>query len=791
MPSLRQVLRRVRGAEPVLSVVVPVHNVEGYLDECLDSLLGQSLADLEVIAVDDGSTDGSAEILRRRAAADSRLRVLSQANAGQGAARNRAVAEARGEFVTFCDGDDRVPPEAYAYLVDTLRATGSDFAVGRARRFDSSGLIGPARVRGVHGTDRRHVTAAEFPEAMHDLILCNRVFRTEFWRRAVGAFPEGVVYEDHLPMVTAYVRAQAFDLLQRTVYLWRVREDNTSTTQQQTTLRNLRDRIAARESAHELLRTEAAPSVYEAWVARGLSAAWPGFVPGAVAGDDEFRGVLAATYRTYLDRADERAMALVQHAPRILAYLCAQERWDDVAEAVDYFDGWGHHPQLVVEDGRVRALPEAGLRFAAHVPDALWQLADRETNLLAGFRSASWVQPGTLELTGFVAIRGLDASEQAPSVHGFLVDVDGDARVGVDVRIERDAEVNQWVRHANADYDHGRFVAVVDAAALPPRAATWALVLDVTQHGVRREGQVYDFVTGAPYTREVGQVVDGRLVEALRDDEHGLVVRVRDAPKRWSPPEEQVAPRVGDVRVVNGRVVLMFAAPTAPTAVRLVGKRGRFDCEPVAGDPLGWQVPAEPPPPPGVYDVECDDGTTSRARPTEDLVLQLPCSLLSPTARVAAKVRVTGVLRIDVAAPLDDEERTALGQRRLQRRHRDEVVEDVSEDLTLLQAFGDEAHVGQVPGEGRVLVAVGDLAEPVHAGAEAVVVGSRRWYDALATAGVLVSALDPPPWFRPRPKQRVVSPGGEATTQYGWLRDTSGTTDLTPPEPDPPDRRTS
>ena len=163
MPSVRQVWRRLRGAEPVLSVVVPVYNVGHYLEECLDSLLGQSLVELEVIAVDDGSTDGSAAILRKRAASDRRLRVLTQANAGQGAARNRAVAEARGEFVTFCDGDDRVPTDAYAYLVETLRASGSDFAVGRARRFDSTGPLGAPRVRGVHGTDRYHFSAAEFP----------------------------------------------------------------------------------------------------------------------------------------------------------------------------------------------------------------------------------------------------------------------------------------------------------------------------------------------------------------------------------------------------------------------------------------------------------------------------------------------------------------------------------------------------------------------------------------------------------------------------------------------------
>jgi len=760
MPSLRNVWRRVRGVDPVLSVVVPVYNVADYLEPCLDSLLGQSLTDLEVIAVDDGSSDGSSDILRRRAAKDPRLRVLTQANAGQGAARNRAVVEARGEFLTFCDADDRVPTDAYAYLVDTLRASGSDFAVGRARRFDATGLLGPARVRGVHGTDRRHVTAADYPEAMHDLILCNRVFRTDFWRGSVGAFPEGVVYEDHLPMVTAFVRARAFDLLQRTVYHWRVREDNTSTTQQRSTLQNLRDRIDARESAHELLRTEAPKAVYETWVARGLSAAWPGFIPGALEGDAAFKDLLADTYRTYLERADEAAMALVQHAPRVLAHLCAHERWEDLAEALDYFEGWGHHPRLVVEHGEVRALPEPGLGFAAHVPPELWRLADRETNLLAGFRSASWVAPDELELTGFVAIRGLDASEVAPTVTAVLRDVDSGERVDVDVRVERDPEVNQWVRHANADYDNGRFVVRVDPSALPARPATWAVVLEVEHLGVARDGQVYDFVTGAPYVREVGQVVGGRLVEALRDDEHGLIVRVQDAPKGWSQPVEPRAPQVQDVVVEYDRVVLRFAQGGEPSSARLTGKRGQVDLEAVAGDPASWQVPAHPPPGSGVYDVECVAGNPVSARPTAELAARSPFSLLSPTARVAVKVRVTGLLRIDVSAPLDDEERTALGQRRLQRRHRDEVGGDVRADLTLVRAFGDETEDLVAPGgdDASVLCVVRDLSGPLPDGAEAVVLGTRRWYDALATAGVLVSALDPPAWFRARPGQQVVRP---------------------------------
>ena len=90
-----------------ISVIIPVHNTGKYLDRCLDSVLGQTLADIEVICVDDASDDGSAGILARRAEQDGRLKVLTQENnAGPGMARNRGIDCAGGRFIYFLDSDD-------------------------------------------------------------------------------------------------------------------------------------------------------------------------------------------------------------------------------------------------------------------------------------------------------------------------------------------------------------------------------------------------------------------------------------------------------------------------------------------------------------------------------------------------------------------------------------------------------------------------------------------------------------------------------------------------------------
>ena len=108
---------------PHLSVVIPIYNAEKYLHSCLDSVLAQPLA-LEVLCVDDGSSDGSAAIVEDYAARDSRLWLLRQANAGAGAARNRGLAQAKGEYLFFMDADDWLLPGALAQLYH--QAAGAD-----------------------------------------------------------------------------------------------------------------------------------------------------------------------------------------------------------------------------------------------------------------------------------------------------------------------------------------------------------------------------------------------------------------------------------------------------------------------------------------------------------------------------------------------------------------------------------------------------------------------------------------------------------------------------------------
>lgn len=118
----RACLYEKRGAiVPKVSVIIPCYNQEKYLETCLNSVLSQSLSDIEVLCVDDGSTDGTGDILAQYAARDDRLHLLSQKNKGASFCRNRAIDQARGEYLIFCDSDDIYPDTA---IIERLYCAG-------------------------------------------------------------------------------------------------------------------------------------------------------------------------------------------------------------------------------------------------------------------------------------------------------------------------------------------------------------------------------------------------------------------------------------------------------------------------------------------------------------------------------------------------------------------------------------------------------------------------------------------------------------------------------------------
>ncbi|WP_406148493.1 CDP-glycerol glycerophosphotransferase family protein [Streptomyces sp. NBC_01012] len=274
---------------PRLTVVVPLYNVEEYLGACLASLAGQTMADLEVVMVDDGATDGSADVAMEFARQDARFRLIRQKNAGLGAARNAGAAQAHpdADFLTFVDSDDVVPQGAFARMLDELDASGSDFATGNVLRLRANGTLeqSPMFRRPMERSRRAtHVTRDWI--LLGDRIACNKVFRRSFWDRHAFAFPTGVLYEDIAVVLPAHFLAGSVDVVEEPVYHWRDRDGSITT--RRAVARGIRDRVTAVTTVSRFLADRGMTEAKRRYDEHALSGDLWLFIEALPDGDESF-----------------------------------------------------------------------------------------------------------------------------------------------------------------------------------------------------------------------------------------------------------------------------------------------------------------------------------------------------------------------------------------------------------------------------------------------------------------------------------------------------------------------
>ena len=130
---------------PLVSVIIPVYNVQDFLRECLNSVVHQSYSNLEILLIDDGSTDASGEICDEYARSDARVRVIHKSNGGQASARNTALELARGEFLTFVDSDDVADVDLVQTLLNLIKTFGVKIAMCGYKAFENSAQIAEIR----------------------------------------------------------------------------------------------------------------------------------------------------------------------------------------------------------------------------------------------------------------------------------------------------------------------------------------------------------------------------------------------------------------------------------------------------------------------------------------------------------------------------------------------------------------------------------------------------------------------------------------------------------------------
>ncbi|MFZ3495554.1 CDP-glycerol glycerophosphotransferase family protein [Streptomyces sp. 5.8] len=527
-----------------LSIVVPVYNVELYLDECLESIAAQTFGDFEVVLVDDGSTDGSAAIAQAFADRDDRFRLVLQKNAGLGAARNagaRRISPGT-EYLAFVDSDDTMPPDAYQRMIEALDETGSDFAAGNVKRFRSVGMQQSWGHRAAFRTTRLKTHISTFPALVTDRTAWNKVYRRSFWDEHAFQYPEGILYEDAPVSIPAHYFAKSVDVIAACVYHWRVRETGErSITQRSTDPVSVIDRVASVRLVREALRSKQGDHYarylrdYDRNV---LIEELPLIYKHVAEAGAEFRAAFAEEAGGLVREIGTGPWPDLAVADRLKAYLAGEGRIEEFAALL-------HHQRDFTFSVPVRGLarPKAAYPFLeAPVPAEVLTLGPHERRVVSRVEEARWAD-GKLLLSGYALPGHLGAESRLGSRKMLVLREKGKGR--------RTVVTTRTVASPTA---------TVNSAHLALRHADWAgftAVIDPTAFrtgGKWREGVwgASVFVTGA----------GGLYRDRLKGGEHDSG---QNPPAHWVAPDVRIVPSTTGsfgvrVEIVRARALDVRAA---------------------------------------------------------------------------------------------------------------------------------------------------------------------------------------------------------------------------------------
>lgn len=406
----------------VLSIIVPVYGVERYIDDCLRSLSTQNYRAIEVVVVDDGSPDRSYDIARNWSLRDPRIRIIRQKNSGLSAARNTGARHAHGEFLAFLDSDDFVDRHTYSDALSTLNETESDFVVVPYRR-EHKGAYPQAApwVRAAHSFERRAITVEDFPEVLVNAVAWSKIYRHEFWDVCQLSFPVGLLYEDQALSMESFARAKSFDVLSRVSINWRMRDDQSSISQQTTSARNIHHHHLAVRNSLDSLEKFSTSTVKQERLRQILNNNLGEFLPNIRQMDDEAWSEFVLFVRYLIEQVAEPSLwDAVDARKKILLGLVNIE---NRSLALRYLESQGWQPDhfagSVVESRVVGEFPLQG-ELRKYLAEEAFELSSNETALTAVARSLTIKDNENLLLTLIAYINRIRPVETDP-LHFELV----------------------------------------------------------------------------------------------------------------------------------------------------------------------------------------------------------------------------------------------------------------------------------------------------------------------------------------------------------------------------------
>lgn len=218
---------------PLISIIVPVYNVEKYLKRCVDSILSQTYKNFECILVDDGSTDSSGKLCDEYANRDSRIKVIHKKNGGQADARNVGMDTAIGEYIGFVDSDDRIHPQMYEILINTAIKENTDMTVCKYSEVEENTCESIYINYDINKIEYETYYGKEMLDEYFTKNFCYRcstVVWTKLYKKKVLQklrFPVGVYYEDSAIVLDTIERSEKIALIDAELYFYLQRENST------------------------------------------------------------------------------------------------------------------------------------------------------------------------------------------------------------------------------------------------------------------------------------------------------------------------------------------------------------------------------------------------------------------------------------------------------------------------------------------------------------------------------------------------------------------------------------
>lgn len=219
---------------PKVSVILPIYNVAPYLDEAFQSLLSQTLTDFEIIAVNDGSTDNSQEVIDRYTESDQRIMALRQENQGQSAARNLALKHASGDYIYMMDSDDNIAPDTLQTCYDYAEKTQADFVFFDGETFYEEGANSiPWDYKRTHLCEENRPYEGEsilkqmLDTEKHSCVVWLLFIRKSYLDSTQLTFYPGIIHEDELFTTILTLKSQRIYCLKKSLVNHRVRKAST------------------------------------------------------------------------------------------------------------------------------------------------------------------------------------------------------------------------------------------------------------------------------------------------------------------------------------------------------------------------------------------------------------------------------------------------------------------------------------------------------------------------------------------------------------------------------------